>query len=111
VAGPARSFGPGLHSRQPDLNAPLQFERFEPYVIPKVSLTGQSTERTDVRVLQVVYSFDPAALPVYVGQQMDVFIQAPPIAEASTRAQPRPGTGRSMHSGPSIPRNFYPRKP
>ena len=70
----------------PDLNAPLQFERFEPYVIPKVSLTGESTERTDVRVLQVIYSFDPAALG-YVGQQVDVFIEAPPIGGASTRAQ------------------------
>jgi RND family efflux transporter MFP subunit len=69
----------------PDLDAPLQFERFEPYVIPKVSLTGQSTERTDTRVLQVIYSFDPAALPVYVGQQMDVFIEAPPIGGASAR--------------------------
>ena len=44
--------------------------------MPKVSLTGQSTERTDTRVLQAIYSFDPAALPVYVGQQMDVFIEA-----------------------------------
>jgi HlyD family secretion protein len=69
----------------PDLNALLQFERFEPYVIPKVSLTGQSTERTDTRVLQVIYSFDPAALPVYVGQQVDVFIEAPPIGRASAR--------------------------
>ena len=69
----------------PDLNAPLQFERFEPYVIPKVSLTGQSTERTDTRVLQVIYSFDPAVLPVYVGQQVDVFIEAPPIGRASAR--------------------------
>jgi RND family efflux transporter MFP subunit len=69
----------------PDLNAPLQFERFEPYVIPKVSLTGASTERTDMRVLQVIYSFDPAPLPVYVGQQVDVFIEAPPIGRASAR--------------------------
>src|ERR1700730_7451427 len=76
----------------PDRNAPLQFERFEPYVIPKVSLTGQSTERTDTRVLQVIYSFDPAALPVYVGQQVDVFIEAPPIGRANTRAQPPSGT-------------------
>src|SRR3984893_4154989 len=76
----------------PDLNAPLQFEHFEPYVIPKVSLTGQSTERTDTRVLQVIYSFDPAALPVYVGQQVDVFIEAPPIGRANTRAQPPSGT-------------------
>jgi hypothetical protein len=27
-------------------------------------------------VLQVIYSFDPATLPIYVGQQMDVFIEA-----------------------------------
>jgi HlyD family secretion protein len=60
-----------------DLKTPLQFERFEPYVVPKLSLTGQSTERTDTRVLQVIYSFDPATLPIYVGQQMDVFIEAP----------------------------------
>jgi multidrug efflux pump subunit AcrA (membrane-fusion protein) len=68
----------------PNLNTWLQFGRFEPYVVPKVSLTGQSTERTDTRVLQAIYSFDPAALPVYVGQQMDVFIQALPVAEATT---------------------------
>src|SRR5262245_52016251 len=60
----------------PDLNAALQFERFEPYVVPKVSLTGETTERTDTRVLQAVYSFDPAALPVFVGQQIDVYIEA-----------------------------------
>jgi HlyD family secretion protein len=76
----------------PDLKTPLQFERIEPYIVPKVSLTGASTERTDMRVLEVVYSFDPAALPVYVGQQMDVVIQASPIVEASTRAQPPSGS-------------------
>jgi HlyD family secretion protein len=69
----------------PDLNARLQFERFEPYVIPKISLTGQSTECTDTRVLQGIYSFDPAELPVYVGQQVDVFIEAPPIGRARAR--------------------------
>jgi HlyD family secretion protein len=75
---PAMAFVRG----NPDLKTPLQFERFEPYVVPKVSLTGQSTERTDTRVLQAIYSFDPAALPVYVGQQMDVFIDAPAAAAA-----------------------------
>jgi HlyD family secretion protein len=67
-----------------DLKTALRFERFEPYVVPKVSLTGQSTERVDTRVLQVIYSFDEGAIPVYVGQQMDVFIQAPPIEAAGT---------------------------
>ncbi|HXJ34807.1 MAG TPA: efflux RND transporter periplasmic adaptor subunit [Candidatus Eisenbacteria bacterium] len=63
----------------PDLKTTLRFERFEPYVIPKQSLTGDTTERVDTRVLEVIYSFDEGALPVYVGQQMDVFIEAPPL--------------------------------
>jgi RND family efflux transporter MFP subunit len=60
---------------------PLAFLRVEPYVIPKVSLTGSSTERVDTRVLQVIYKMErPEELPVYVGQQVDVYIDA-----ASTR--------------------------
>jgi HlyD family secretion protein len=78
---PAMTFVRG----NPDLNASLQFERFEPYVVPKSSFTGESTERTDTRVLQVIYSFDPAALPVYVGQQVDVFIEAPALATTPQR--------------------------
>ncbi len=58
------------------LKAPLKFVRFEPYVVPKKSLTGDSTERVDTRVLQVIYRLERDALPVYVGQQVDVFIEA-----------------------------------
>ena len=58
-----------------ELKIPLQFEYTEPYMVPKKSLTGQSTERTDTRVLQVIYSFEPKKIPVYIGQQLDVFIQ------------------------------------
>jgi hypothetical protein len=32
----------------------------------------------DTRVLQVLYKLDPKKLPVRVGQQMDVFIEAAP---------------------------------
>jgi HlyD family secretion protein len=71
----------------PSLKTPLKFVRFEPYVLPKASLTGSSTERTDMRVLQVIYSFDHAALPVYVGQQMDAYIKAPPAGNGSTSAR------------------------
>ncbi len=66
-----------------DNSAPiaLRFVRIEPYVVPKVSLTGASTERVDTRVLQVIYAFDrPADRGIYVGQQVDLFIHA----EAST---------------------------
>ena len=55
---------------------PLYFERIEPYVTPKKSLTGSSDERVDTRVLQVIYSFEkPENFNIYVGQQVDVFIQ------------------------------------
>ncbi len=55
----------------------LHFVRIEPYVVPKVSLTGGSTERVDTRVLQVIYSFSrPADRPVYVGQQVDLFVKS-----------------------------------
>jgi HlyD family secretion protein len=57
------------------LSVPLRFVRTEPFIIPKRSLTGSTTERVDTRVLQVLYAFNPAALHAYVGQQMDVFIQ------------------------------------
>jgi hypothetical protein len=67
-----------------DLATDLSFVRVEPYVVPKRSLTGESTERVDTRVLQVLYSFPAGAIPVYVGQQMDVFIEADPIGQAST---------------------------
>ena len=68
----------GYLKGDPTITFPLEFIRVEPYVIPKVSLTGSSTERVDTRVLQVIYSLvRPADLPLYVGQQVDVFIEAP----------------------------------
>ena len=73
------------------LETPLNFVRLEPYVVPKVSLTGQITERVDARVLQVIYSFNQAELPVYVGQQMDVFIRAPTVAPANVHHLSRTG--------------------
>jgi HlyD family secretion protein len=63
------------------LSTAITFVRFEPYVVPKRSLTGESTERVDTRVLQVIFKFPRTALPVYVGQLMDVFIEAEPISE------------------------------
>ena len=68
----------GYLKGDPTVTFPLEFIRVEPYVIPKVSLTGSSTERVDTRVLQVIYSLTrPPDPPLYVGQQVDVFIEAP----------------------------------
>lgn len=65
----------------PTMSIPLRFEYIEPYVTAKTALSGQSTERSDLRVLQVLYSFDPKVFPVYLGQQMDAFIEAPPLRQ------------------------------
>jgi HlyD family secretion protein len=63
-----------------DLTLMLQFDHVEPYVRPKQSLTGASNERTDTRVLQVVFTFSNPTFPVYVGQQVDAYMKADPIA-------------------------------
>lgn len=68
--------GVGFVKGNGSLSTQLQFVRVEPYVLPKRSLTGDSFERVDTRVLQVIYSFTPEALPVYPGQQLDVFLEA-----------------------------------
>jgi HlyD family secretion protein len=61
----------------PQQKVALHFVRFEPLVIPKKNLTGDATERVDTRVLQVVYRVEASpSAPLFVGQQMDVFINA-----------------------------------
>jgi len=57
-----------------ELKIPLLYNYTEPYIVPKTALTGLSTERTDLRVLQIIYSFEKPDFPVYIGQQLDVFI-------------------------------------
>jgi hypothetical protein len=57
-----------------ELRYELSFVRLEPYVVPKRNLTGETVERTDTRVLQVIYRL-PEGARVYAGQQVDVFIE------------------------------------
>ena len=54
----------------------LRFVRVEPFVVPKKSLTGDNTERVDTRVLQAIYAIESGQGPVYVGQQLDVFVRS-----------------------------------
>ncbi|HWE36889.1 MAG TPA: HlyD family efflux transporter periplasmic adaptor subunit [Isosphaeraceae bacterium] len=62
---------------KPNVRFPLEYVDIEPYVIPKQSLTGSNSERVDTRVLQVIYALpDERAVPVYIGQQMDVYLEA-----------------------------------
>jgi multidrug efflux pump subunit AcrA (membrane-fusion protein) len=76
AGAPARA---SLRGR-PDVSYPMEYVRTEPYVIPKKSLTGDNTERVDTRVLQVIYALGTTGRPVYVGQQLDVFIDVGPQA-------------------------------
>jgi len=69
----------------------LEFVRVVPTVEPKRNLTGDSAERVDTRVLQVLYRvLTPAAgataMPLFVGQQLDVQIEARPRAVAEDAA-------------------------
>src|ERR1700693_1530873 len=83
----------------PEIKTPLQYVRTDPDVIPKVTPPGDTTQRTDTRVLQVIYSFDPATLPLYVGQLMDVFIESAPIGGTTSGPQHRAGPCGDLASG------------
>lgn len=61
------------------ISFPLKFLRTEPFMIPKSSFTGDTNEKTDTRVLQVLYTFEKADLPVYTGQVLDIYIEANPV--------------------------------
>lgn len=78
---PAVAFLKGDSSRA----LPLRFIRIEPYVVPKKSLTGDSAERVDTRVLQIIFEMDRPQVSIYVGQQVDVFIQRSPMPEEADK--------------------------
>jgi HlyD family secretion protein len=77
-----------------DLTTSLKFVRFEPFVLPKKSLTGDSTERVDTRVLQIIYRVERDDLRLFVGQQMDVFIDAPVVSASAKASNNVAGAGR-----------------
>ena len=52
------------------------FVRAEPLIVPKRSLTNASTERVDIRVLQIIYALPADNGGFFVGQQVDGFIPA-----------------------------------
>ena len=69
---------------------PLTFVRIEPYIQPKTSLSANGAERVDTRVLEVVFRFSNNDGAIYVGQQLDVFIETgeePGMADAEARRE------------------------
>jgi multidrug resistance efflux pump len=80
---------------RPEPKFPLDFVKVEPYVIPKRSLTGDNSERVDTRVLQVIYALpDHRDLKLYVGQQMDVFLDL----DDSNTSVPESASGSQIKS-------------
>jgi multidrug efflux pump subunit AcrA (membrane-fusion protein) len=81
-AATARGFlrGDGTQS------ASLAFVRAEPLARPKRFLSNAPGERVDTRVVEVVYRLEAGALPVAVGQMLDVFIEAAPRSAAARGA-------------------------
>jgi multidrug resistance efflux pump len=69
----------GLLRGDPTVRTPLVFQYVQPMVVPKIDLSGDSSERVDTRVLPVIYTFDRGTLPIYVGEQMDICIDASAI--------------------------------
>ena len=70
------------------ISVPATFVRTEPYIVPKRNLTGASAERVDTRVLQVLFAFDRKDMPIYVGQQMEVFIEAAGATKPAANGAP-----------------------
>jgi HlyD family secretion protein len=58
-----------------DKSIPLNFVRVEPLLGAKKTLTNDSGERVDTRVMNVIYAFDNKKLGAQVGQNMDVFVE------------------------------------
>lgn len=55
---------------------PLIFVRLEPYAGPKQQLSGDSRDIVDTRVVEIIYATQPPLkYPLYVGQQVDVFVE------------------------------------
>lgn len=81
-ASPARGFLRGDGTR----SAPLAFVRIEPLARPKRFLSNAPGERVDTRVVEVIYRLEPGALPVTIGQMLDVFVEARPRETAARGA-------------------------
>ncbi len=62
--------------RGTNINIPLEFVRIQPYVSPKIALSDQRNERVDLRVLPLIFKFQPPKnIAIYPGQLVDVYIE------------------------------------
>lgn len=67
---PGKAITRGANKRE----VSLKFVRIEPYIVPKKALTGSGTERVDTRVMHVIYAIETNDPNLFVGQQVDVYL-------------------------------------
>jgi HlyD family secretion protein len=61
--------------RGTDTKIPLEFVRVQPYVSPKIQLSNQRQEKVDLRVLPIIFRFQPPpGVQVFPGELVDVYI-------------------------------------
>ena len=73
---PASDMQAQMQIRGTDRRIPLELDRIQPYVSPKIQLSDQRAERVDVRVLPVLFRFKPPQdMKIYPGQLVDVYVE------------------------------------
>ncbi len=61
--------------RGTDTKIPLTFVRVQPYVSPKIQLSNQRLEKVDLRVLPIIFQFEPPpGVRLYAGELVDVYV-------------------------------------
>lgn len=61
---------------------PLEFVKMAPLLVNKMNASNSISEKMDTRVLQVIYRFKQHDPRLFVGQQMDAFIEANDLPRA-----------------------------
>jgi HlyD family secretion protein len=72
---PADKLVARMSIRGTSVQIPLTFVRVQPYVSPKVQLSNERTERVDLRVLPIIFRFEPPpGVQVFPGELVDVYL-------------------------------------
>ena len=59
-----------------DINTKLKFIKIEPYAKSKSNIRGVGSELIDTRVVDVIYAIEEPLENLFIGQQLDVFIES-----------------------------------
>ena len=57
------------------ISLPLSFVRIEPFAVLKQQLSGSGKDLVDTRIIEIVYKVESEPKNIFIGQQLDVFIE------------------------------------